>query len=151
MQRRAAYFVTSEYSMKKSATNMLNELQWPTLKQCTFVTHQNLLWKAVNNQVAVSTQPHIKPARSQSRGQNHTFVNFSARTANYKYSFFHKTICCWNLFLPTMLQSNTTGQFTNSLWKEINAGHICVIEPNDSVNRPQLGSWNPHQQPILEY
>ena len=59
VQRRAAHFVTAEYSREKSVTNMLNELQWPNLKQCCLVTHQNLLWKAVNNQVAASILPHI--------------------------------------------------------------------------------------------
>ena len=151
VQRRAAHFVTTEYSREKCITNMLNELQWPTLKQHCFVTHQNLHWKAVNNQVAVSIPPNIKPARSQSRGHNHIFVNISARTDNYKYSFFPKTIHCWNLFLPTIVQSNTTDQFTNCLWKEITAGHICITEPKDFVNRPSLGSWTPHQQPILVY
>ena len=130
---------------------MLNELQWPTLKQHHFVTHQNLLWKAANNQVAVSIPLHIKPARSQLRGHNHTFVNISARTDNYKYSFFPKQIHCWNLLPPTIVQSKITDQFTNVLWKEINAGHMCVTEPKDSVNRPPLGSWTPHQQPILVY
>ena len=88
VQRRAAHFVTTEDSREKSVTNMLNELQWPTLKQHHFVTCQNLLWKAVNNQVVVSIPLHIKSARSQSRGHNHTFVNISARTDNYNYSFF---------------------------------------------------------------
>ena len=101
VQRRASHFVTAEYSREKGVTNMLSELQWPTLKQCHFVTHQNLLWKAVNNQVAVSIPPHIKPSESQSRGHNHTFINIIARRDNYKYSFFPKTIHCWNLLLPT--------------------------------------------------
>ena len=90
VQRRAAHFVTAEYSGEKSVTNMLNELQWPTLKQCHFVISQNLLGKAVNNQVAVSVPPHIKPSSSQSMGHNHTFINISTRTDNYKYSFFPK-------------------------------------------------------------
>ena len=105
MQRRAAHFVTVEYSREKSVTNMLSELQWPTLTQCCFVTCQNLLWKAVNNQVAVSITAHIKPSGNQSRGHNHTFINISARTDNYKYSFFPKTIHCWNLLPPTIVQS----------------------------------------------
>ena len=115
VQRRAACFVTAEYSREKSITNMPSELQWPTLKQCCFVTCQNLLWKTVNNQVAVLIPPHIKPSGSQSRGHNHTFINISARTDNYKYSFFPKTICCWNLLPPTIVQSNTSDQFTNAL------------------------------------
>ena len=151
VQRKAAHFVTTDYSREKNVTNMLNELQWPTLKQCHFVTHQNLLWKAVNNQVAMSIPPHIKPSKSQSRGHNHIFINISARIDNYKYSFFPKTICCWNLLPPTIVQSNTTDQFTNSLSKKVHAGHICVREPKESVNRPPLGSWTPHQQLILVY
>ena len=173
VQRRAAHFVTVEYSREKSVTNMLSELQWPTLKQHNFVTHQNLLWKAVsamthirqirgifditisclicssvismvpfthaaffvvkncmikrgleqkncvikkslqiclmcvmalNNQVAVSIPPHIKPSGSQSRGHNHTFINISARTDNYKYSLFPKTICCVMGLMPPLAE-----------------------------------------------
>ena len=90
VQRRVVHFVTTQYSREKSLTNMLNEVQWPTLKQCCFVTYLNLLSKAVNNQVPASIPLHIKPDRSQSRGHNHTFVNISARIDNYKYSFFPK-------------------------------------------------------------
>ena len=113
---------------EKSVTNMLSELQWPTLKQHCFVTCQNLLWKAINNQVAVSIPPHIKPSGSQSRGHNHTFTNICARTVNYKYSFFPKRIHCWNLLLPNIVQSITSDQFTNALWKEINTGQIHVMD-----------------------
>ena len=151
VQRRVPHLAMAEYSWEKSITNMLNELQWPTLKQHYFVTNQNLPWKAVNNQVVVSIPLHIKPVRSQSRGHNHTLVNISARTDNYQYSFFPKTIHCWNLLLPTIVQSDMTDQFRNVLWKEINAGHICVTEPKDSVYRPPLGRLTPHQQPILVY
>ena len=150
VQRRAAHFVTVEYSREKGVTNMLSELQWPTLKQHRFVTCQNLTLKAVNNQVVVSIPPHIKPSGSHSRGHNHTFINISARTDNYKYSIFPKTIHCWNLLPPTIVQSNISDQCANALWK-INAGQICVMEPKDSINKPPLGSWTPHQQPILVY
>ena len=151
IQRKAARFVTGEYSWEESVTNMLSTLDWPTLNQRRFVARQTTLWKAINKKTAIPVPPYIKPSRTQSRGYSHTLLNVSTRTDSYKYSFFPRTVRCWNLLPPPIVSADTAEKLTDNLWKAINAGHIQITEPKDNVYRPRLGSWTSNQQPTIVY
>ena len=66
-----------------------------------------------------------------------SFVNISARTDSYKYSFFPHTIHCWNLLPADVVESKTANQFKNALWRCITSGSVIVTSPRDSQHRPR--------------
>ncbi len=98
VQRRGARFVTGRYQRHESVTEMITELKWNTLQQRRFTAKQTMMWKSVNNQIAVHIPDHIHRPTEQSRGHHsHTYINVRSKTDGYKFSFYPRTIRCWNL------------------------------------------------------
>ncbi len=59
VQRHGARFVTGRYQRHESMTEMITELKWNTLQQRRFTERQTMMWKAVNNQIAVHIPDNI--------------------------------------------------------------------------------------------
>ncbi len=120
---------------------MITELKWHTFQQCHFTTRQIMMWKAVNNQIAVHIPDHIHRPTEQSRGhQPHTYINVSSKTDSYKFSFYPRTTCCWNLLPESIVMAENAGNFKSAIWKSIDTERIKVVSPKDPQNRPRLGS-----------
>ncbi len=65
-------------------------------------------------QIAVHIPDHIHrtTAHVQSRGHHpHTYINVSCKTDSYKYSFYPKTIHCWNLLPENIVMAESTDSF----------------------------------------
>ncbi len=142
----------SNYNREDSVTTMLEMLGWQSLSQRRFVDRQTILWKALHDEIAVPIPPYIQQNRSQSRSaHSESFVNIGARTDSYKYSYFPRTVRCWNLLPANVVESNTAHQFKNALWRHIADGSILVTSPKDVQHRPRLGSTSCAQHPIVVY
>ena len=103
-QRRAARFVKSDYGRESSVSGMLAELNWDTLQERRFVACQSQLWKTLRGNSAVVRPPHIMASTIPVRGQHgYALRNPSTTTDGYKYSFFPRTVTCWNLLLTDVL------------------------------------------------
>ena len=88
VQRRSARFVYNNlYYRTSSVTSMLNNLNWPSLKQRRDVAKVTIFFKVINNLIAI---PHdyLSPASISTRGHNLTFIQLAARTNTYLFSFF---------------------------------------------------------------
>ena len=96
VQRRAARFVYNDYSRQSSVTDMLNELQWPSLQHRRMISRLVLLYKVVNSLVAVPYD--LRRGSTRTRSQNsQKFMNIGTKTDAYKYSFYPRTVKEWNL------------------------------------------------------
>ncbi len=125
VQRRGARFVTGRYQRHESVTEMITELKWNTLQQRRFTARQTMMWKAVNNQLAVHIPDHIHRPTKQSRGHHpHTYINVSSKTDGYKFSFYPRTICCWNLLPESIFMAESADNFKSAIWKSIDTQRI---------------------------
>jgi hypothetical protein len=108
VQRRAARYVTGNYSrVPGSMTAILQQLQWQTLEERR--QHQRLvmLFKIVNNLVAIRAASYLNaPGRTTRNAHEGSFMQYSCRKNTFKYSFFPRTVVDWN-HLPTETVSLT--------------------------------------------
>ena len=140
VQRKAARFVSNDYRRDSSVTAMIKDLNWNLLQERRFVTRMTLLFKSFNNQIAIPVPHYANIATRSVRGQHqYSLYNIRANTDQYKYSYFPRTIRCWNLLPYNLFYCNNADSFQNHLWHHINQGLITIRWPKDLFDRPQLG------------
>ena len=101
VQRRAARWVLNRYHNTSSVSDMLNHLAWPTLDLRRRDTRLCLMYKIVNNLVAVCPAHYLVPVTRPTRHSHpHSFIQLQCKNEAYRSSFFPRTIVQWNL-LPT--------------------------------------------------
>ena len=105
MQRRAARFVTNRYHNTSSVSNMLTNLNWPSLQIRRTRSRLIMFYKIINNVVAIQPPPEIiQTVNTITRQGIHTYRHISTSKDSYKYSFFPRTVIQWNL-LPVEIHS----------------------------------------------
>ena len=133
IQRKAARFVTSSYRREDSVGQMLQSLGWQSLGQRRFIERQTILWKARHDQVAVPIPSYITTHTRKTRENNsQALVNLSTRTDQYKYSFFPRTIRCWNLLPEHVVTATSAEHFRCSIWPEVGSGAVVVLTPGET-------------------
>ena len=113
VQRRAARWVVNRYRQTSSVSDMLSDLQWPSLQTRRRQARLTNLFKHVNNLMVIdsSVAPSLQtpnPLRPCTR-QSHplTFENKGCRTSYRQSSFFPRTIREWNaLPAPAVLSKS---------------------------------------------
>ena len=114
VQRRAARFVTGDFYRTRSANNMLHQLQWPTLQERRAENKVIMMFRIVNNLVAIPTECLI-PTAATVRGHNHRYLVPYARTDTYQRSFFPDTIRLWNNLPSSIVACNSINTFKSEL------------------------------------
>ena len=93
--------------------------------------------KAVNGNIAVNIPSYIMtPMQLQGRSQRQ-FINIGANTNTYLYSFFPRTIRCWNI-LPIEYRQLKEEAFKRKLQKEIELKNINVVNPKTHIAHRQV-------------
>ncbi|KAK3086450.1 hypothetical protein FSP39_018586 [Pinctada imbricata] len=85
--RRAARWVTRDYSPTSSVTSMLDHLGWRTLEQRRSDARLILFHKIINAAVAIPNSQLIPPARPTRYTHNLSFRQIATNKNVYKYSF----------------------------------------------------------------
>jgi len=121
VQRRAARFVVSNYSREPgTVTNIMTDLQWPTLESRRMVSRLCLLHKAIHNQVAVTLPPYItQPTRHTRQSHQQRYLQVRTNTKTHQYSFFPRTIKEWNGLPPNILAINEADLFKTAVSSHI--------------------------------
>lgn len=102
VQRRAARFVTGDYHRSSSVTRMLEDLDWPTLRERRAENKAIIMYRIVNNMVAIPSQ-YLIPTATAITGHNHRFFLPYARSQTYQHSFFPSSIRLWNKLPSTVI------------------------------------------------
>jgi len=110
VQRRAARWATSRYHNTSSVTDMLHELRWRPLSQRRIDSRLSMAYKIVNGLVAVPLGCYLNLQRN-----NLHLQNIIARTNYYRFSYFPRTVCDWNLLPREILQSKSMAIFRNNI------------------------------------
>jgi hypothetical protein len=117
VQRRAARFVFKDYSRYSSVTTMLRLLAWPSLAERRARSKAAMMYRIVNNQVAIDPSILLTPASNQNRGHSNRFILPYARTQPYKYSFFPSAVKIWNKLPEDIINKPTLEAFKSALLK----------------------------------
>ena len=98
VQRKAAKFVTEQYSRQASVTELLQNLQCRSLQEWHFVSRENLFYKTVNGQTACDVQRHFLPQIPRTRMSHNTQFSLpDQRLDLHKYSLYPRTTRVWNI------------------------------------------------------
>ena len=97
VQRRAARWVSNDYSSYSSVTDMLSNLGWQSLENRRTNTHLAMFYNFVNGLVAIPLPLYFEHPEVYTR-QMHSFSYRQIHTSvcYYKYSFFTMPIVLWN-------------------------------------------------------
>jgi hypothetical protein len=125
VQRKAARFVKGNYQRTASVTQMLQELNWPSLQDRRTVARLTMLHKINAGDTPLTVPRKFTPVntnRPVTRSHRpDQFINYPARTESYKNSFYPRTIRQWDLLPASVItQSTSTQSFSNNTWTYMN-------------------------------
>jgi hypothetical protein len=95
IQKRAARFITNEYSSLKRVTPIVKSLNLETLDDRRSKSKVVIIHKALNSNLEIEPDKNLLQPSDKYRDKN-TFLIPYARTNAYKYSFFPSGIRAWN-------------------------------------------------------
>ena len=109
VQRRSARFVKNCWQRTpETDTNLLNDLDWPSLQSRRKVAHLTMFHKTIHSESALEIQSYIKRRNFCQLGSYHEdkFIELKPNTEVYRNSFYCRTITEWN-----SLPSNDIGYY----------------------------------------
>ena len=109
VQRRAARYVTNRYHNTSSVTDMLQNLNWPSLEIRRTRVRLIMFYKIIHHVVAIHPlDTLLLPTTTITRyNTSHTYKHIRTNKDSYKYSFYPRTIIQWNL-LPIHIHEAAT-------------------------------------------
>jgi hypothetical protein len=95
IQKRAARFITSEYSPQTRVTPIVKSLNLELLEDRRAKTKVVIIHKALNSNLEIEPNKNLMQCSEKHKDKNTFFVPY-ARTNSFKYSFFPSGIRAWN-------------------------------------------------------
>ena len=118
VQRRAARWVTHDYSPYSSVTEMLHLLKWRSLENRRSDARLLLFFKIINGLVAVPMPPYIfKPNRLTRHMHPLSYRQIQTPCNYYKFSFYPTSIILWNSLPADISQATSLDQFRQGVTK----------------------------------
>ena len=115
VKRRAARFVTNDYSRKSSVTDMVADLGWDTLQKHRDLARLSMMYRIIHNLVDILVEPYRTPSTSMTRGHDSHFHQIWTTNNTYQQSFFPRTIVLWNQPPQTAVSQTTLEAFQSQL------------------------------------
>ena len=122
VQRRAARYVLGIYDPYASVSNMFTQLNWYPLSFHRERQRLILLYKIVNNLVAVDISQYTSAYTGRSRHFNSHSLHIPHSSCNiHKYSFFPRTIPVWNALPNSVVSAPSVDAFKQRLMNHTSA------------------------------
>ena len=116
IQRRAARFVKADFNYRHSVSEMLYQLQWPSLQERRAHTKMTFMYRIVHNLVSIPVQPpYLFPSTISNRGHQYRFSQQHCRIQAYQHSFFPSAVRLWNSLPPAVVAAQSLELFKNRL------------------------------------
>ena len=121
VQRRAAHWVMNDYSWYSSVSNMLNNLNWPSLHLRRRISRLQTFYKATYKLSALSIPSYFAPSQRLARHFHPLhYIIPSTRTTSHQQSYFPRSIKDWNELPNYIIESNNLQSFTTLLINHYN-------------------------------
>ena len=118
VQRRAARYVMGKYRNRSSVGDMLQQLEWKSLRTRRTEARLCMMYKIVNNKVAIDPANYFtQPIRRSRHMYQHSFAVPSATKDSRKWSFFCNTIRDWNSLPPDIAAAKSLEIFKSQVTK----------------------------------
>ena len=118
VQRRAARFVKNCWQRTPgTVSNLLNDLDWPSLQNRRKSARLTLLHKAIHGESALEIPCYIKRRNCQQLRSFHKdrFIEITPNSESYRNSFYCRTIREWNALPNNVLDVEKSHLFKNAL------------------------------------
>ena len=116
IQRRAIRFICGNYKRDASVSAMQQDLGLPTLEERRKRARLVMLYKVINNLIAIPLPDYITPrTRSTRSSQQHRFTRLSSSSDTYKYSFFPRTLRDWDELPQATIELPNLEQFKGAI------------------------------------
>ena len=116
VKRRAARYVKNKYHNRSSVTDMPADLQWKPLQERRKEVRLIMLYKVINNKIALDNSQLIPLNSSSTRNTHDLAYNIPyCRTQYRQQSFFPSTIKDWNSLHPDAMSAGTVESFRTHL------------------------------------
>ena len=95
---------------------MISTLGWESLETRRMNASLFMMFKIVNNEVAMDINEHLERSTSSTRRKhNQQFTRIYTNTDAYKFSFFPRIITNWNKLNSDIINSNSSNHFKTQL------------------------------------
>jgi len=111
VQLRAARFISGNYRRQASVGAMLQSLGWETLQQRRRQAKAVMMYKIINNLVAIDSSPFLHLQNTATRGHCMRFLQPHCRAQTLRESFFPTAIYTWNQLPATLVAMPTLEGF----------------------------------------
>ena len=116
VQRRAARWVTHNYSSYSSVTQMINTLGWRSLEQRRADARLLMFYKIVHGLVEIPLPTYIqRQIRMTRTTHSYHFIQIQTSSNYYKYSFFPLAIVQWNNLPPSAVLLEDLTSFRSAI------------------------------------
>ena len=119
IQRRAARFITNNYSWNSSVTKLLQNLNLPSLQSHRSCQKAIMLYKIIHKLVCIPPSTFLIPNISPTRHHQQCFQLPYSRINAHLHSFFPSTIRIWNSLNSNIITSNSLDLFKRKLFDYI--------------------------------
>ncbi|MCG8046380.1 MAG: hypothetical protein JAY66_11960 [Candidatus Thiodiazotropha taylori] len=96
LQRRAARWVTNDFSPYSSVTDMMGELGWRSLELRRYDARLTMFYKIVYGLVAIPVPSQFERQTTNTRHHSMAYRQIHTSVSYYYYSFFPMTVVLWN-------------------------------------------------------
>ena len=134
IQRRAARFVKRDYDRHSSVSDMLQEINWPTLQERRYIARSCLFHMTVNGNIAVNIPSYIMtPMQLQGRSQRQ-FMYIEANTNTHLSQELLDVGTYYLVNTGNLKKRHLRGSFT----KKLNLKNINVVNPKTHIVHRQV-------------
>jgi ribonuclease P/MRP protein subunit RPP40 len=116
IQRRGVRFICGNYKREESVTAMRVKIGLPTLEERRKQSRLTMLYKIVNNKVAIPLPEYIQLRGRVTRSQHkQKFTRLSTSSDAYRNSFFPRTLKDWDELPNDVIELPSIGQFKGAI------------------------------------
>ena len=125
IQRRAARYVTGDYKRCSSVTEMIKELEWPSLSERRTAGRLTMVYKILNGLVAIPPEEFFNRSTSRTRkNHNLTLLTYQPRGNVDKFAFVQRSIPEWNKLPGSVVHANSLDHFQGLLLEHLSQAPV---------------------------
>ena len=149
VQPRGARFVKHRYHNRSSVTDLLEDLKWKSLETRRKESRLTMMYKIVNQQLAVDPDKHLMKPQKQSRSaNNNSYVVTYASTTSRQQSFIPRTIRDWNQLPLSVKKASSVSAFKAQLATYLIKLGLHLTPTENNVPSKKMLSFSPSLSPL---